>query len=247
MKRIFTILPFLVLGALWHVGVIFNFIDSQFFPSPVMFTLKLFMLFLNSDFVYDCLRSAYRLLAGTLISIPLSFIAAFACSHCPKFDRIFNPLVAFTFPLPKVAIFPLTLLVLGIGDSSKIFVISLGMFYLLFINLRLGLLHMKGGEVGELVKIFKINKKNYFFEIILKGIRVDFFKGLKLALGYGLTLVVVSEFSMSKDGVGNFIWKAWEQFNIIDMYAAVLLLSLVGFVIYLVLDHLIGRFEKYYH
>lgn len=247
MKKTYYILPFIILTTLWHLGVVFQFIDSQFFPSPLMFTLKLINLFANPDFVNDCFGSAYRLMVATLISIPLAFIAAFASSHCLKFDRVFNPLVAFTFPLPKVAILPLTLLILGIGDTSKIFIIALGMFYLLFINLRLGLLHLKGGPSGELVKIFKISKKDYFFEIILKGVRVDFFKGLKLALGYGLTLVVVSEFSMSKDGIGNFIWTAWEQFNITEMYAAVLLLSLVGFVIYLSLDHLIARFEKFYH
>lgn len=247
MKWFYNVLPFFFLVTLWHTGVITGVVDQQFFPSPVHFSLKLIRLFFDPGFLSDCGHSAFRLLLATLISIPLAFTAAFACAHSVFFDRILNPLVAFTFPLPKVAILPLILLVLGIGDTSKIFIISLGMFYLLFINMRLGLIHLRNGELGDLVKIYPLPWKKYFFSVVLKGIKLEFLKGLKLAMGYGLTLVVVSEFTMSRNGIGNFIWKAWDQFKVIDMYAGVLLLCVAGFVTYLVIDNLIKKNKKYYY
>lgn len=73
---------------------------------------------------------------------------------------------------------------------------------------------------------------------------IKFLVGLKAAIGYDLLLVVVSEFSVSKNGIGHFIWQAWDQFRIIDMYAGVLILCLLGLCFSYVLDTIIDKWTR---
>lgn len=225
----------------WHLLSFYKIFDAEFFPSPFIVLNRLALLINEVDFLLNIKASLLRLLSGTLISIPLAFITSLICSHSKSIDRIFNPFIAFTFPLPKVAIMPLLMLIFGIGDSFKIAIISLGMFYLLFINLRSSMIFFKKSPLADVVKIYGISGKDYFYHVLLKGIFLNFLIGLQTALGYGLTLVVVSEFSMSKNGIGNFIWKSWDQFKIIDMYAGIYFLCILGFTQYTILDALIMR------
>lgn len=234
------------IGLIWHVLARTHFVDQEFFPSPFDVAVKLSQLIIHGELTTDILASAMRLLLGTLISVPVSLIIAVLCVHSKIIGNIFRPIIAFTYPLPKVAIIPLLMLIFGIGDSSKVAVISLGMFYLIFVNLYTSMMKLKSSTLNAVTKIYKIEKKDYLFQFLIKGSLLDFLVGLKLALGYGLTLVVVSEFSMSRNGVGNFIWKTWDQFKILDMYAGIFFLCLIGFFVYGLLDYLITRTTKYY-
>lgn len=241
MKKILSIMPIIFVILVWHYLASQGFIDGQFFPSPFIVFKRLFVLFAQPDFRLDIFSSLSRFFISLGISLAAAFFMAFVCSQYKVIDFLINPLVAITFPLPKVAIMPLLLLLLGIGDASKIAMISLGMFFLLFVHLRKGMLNLDQQATGEIVKIYKVRGINYFYHVLLKGIYLDFLIGLKTAMSYGLTLVVVSEMSMSKNGIGNFIWRAWDLFNVVDMYAAIFILSFLGLFIYLSIDFLIKK------
>lgn len=246
MKLLKSTIILLIIALTWHWMAEGNIIDKEFFPSPFFIIKKLFELIRTEAFLNDLRSSSLRLLSGTLISIPLSLLSAIFCFRSKIIDHILTPVIGFTYPLPKVAIIPLLMLVFGIGDGFKIAVISLGMFYLIFINVYTSLTKLKNSQLNDVAKVYQLAGKNYYLQFLLKGIALDFLVGLKMALGYALTLVVVSEFSMSKNGIGNFIWKAWDQFKVIDMYAGIFLLCLAGLVIYSALDFIIGRLTKYY-
>jgi ABC-type nitrate/sulfonate/bicarbonate transport system permease component len=246
MTKYLSYLSLILFFVLWHLFSVFKVIDPQFFPSPFLIMNRLILLLKTNEFRLDITSSLLRLFFGTIISVPLAYFTATITSHSIFFDRIINPLIALTYPLPKVAIMPLLMIIFGIGDTFKIVIISLGMFYLLFINLHSSMIRIKNSRQGEIVKIFNVQGLNYFFHVLFKGSFLDFLLGFKASLGYGLTLVVVSEFSMSKNGIGNFIWKGWDQFRILDMYAAIALLSIIGFFFYMFLDTVIKNKSKYY-
>lgn len=239
MRKLSSLVSIVIILTLWHVLSANGLIDDQFFPSPFHFFEKLYQLLKTSTFLLDIRASLLRLSLASIMAIPSAYIFALLCTRYKFFDKLFNPIIAFTYPLPKVALIPLLLLIFGIGDSSKIAVIFLGMFYLLFIQLRVGMKSIINSKLADLIYIYKIKNFNYFYHILLRGTFLHFLIGLKTALGYGLTLVVVSEFSMSKDGIGNFIWKSWDQFRVLDVYAGISALSILGFIIYSILDYFI--------
>ena len=75
----------------------------------------------------------------------------------------------------------------------------------------------------------------------MAGTLQEILTGLKLALNYGLTLVVVSEISASNNGIGYFIWKSWDQFKIINVYSGVFVLSIIGFALYFTFNSFIEK------
>jgi ABC-type nitrate/sulfonate/bicarbonate transport system permease component len=237
----------IVLALIWHICSKFKIVDPEFFPSPFDIIKNLFHLIAFENFSNDIWASFSRVIISAVITIPVAILVSLACVQYKLVDIVLRPVIAFTYPLPKVAIIPLLMLIFGIGDKTKIAVISLGMFYLIFINLYSAMLKLKSSALNDVAIIYKIKKTDYLFQFLIKGSWLEFLIGLKLALGYALTLVVVSEFSMSKNGIGNFIWRSWDQFKVIDMYSGVFFLSFVGFSLYFILDILIAKSTKYYY
>jgi len=247
MSKLTSVLSVLIVFIVWHILASHQVISPEFFPSPFTVLNRLFILLNETSFLKDIGQSGIRLLIATLLSVFSAAVLSFTCAHNKLIDKIITPFVGLTYPLPKVAIIPLLMLIFGIGNFSKIVIISIGMFYLLFIHLRHSIKFLINSPLALPVHIYKVKGKNYYFHFLFKGILLDFFKSFKVAIGYGLTLVVVSELSMTREGIGNFIWKSWDQFRILDMYAGVYFLCLLGLLIYSLLDYLIAKLTPRYY
>lgn len=214
-------------------------LDKSFFPNPILIFKNTFILLSTEDLLHQTFFSLGRLGIAFCISFPLAMILALFSAHIKTFDEFLNPLIALTFPLPKVALYPLLLLIFGIDSWSKIALISIGIFYLMFINFRIGFLRILSSNYNDIIKIYPLSLKNYYLDFLIRGTLQEILTGLKLALNYGLTLVVVSEISASNNGIGYFIWKSWDQFRIINVYSGVFVLSVIGFAFYFTFNKLI--------
>ncbi len=216
-------------------------IDKAFFPNPILIFKNTFILLSTDDLLHQTLFSLGRLAIAFCISFPTALILALLSAHIKTFDELLNPLVALSFPLPKVALYPLLLLIFGIDSWSKISLISIGLFYLMFINFRIGFLRILSSNYHDIIKIYPLSIKNYYLNFLMAGTLQEILTGLKLALNYGLTLVVVSEISASNNGIGYFIWKSWDQFKIINVYSGVFVLSIIGFALYFTFNSFIEK------
>lgn len=240
-KGIFTIF-FTTL--IWELLVYQNVIDKAFFPAPHSIIENTLLLFTQEALAVEIAHSLGRLGLACLITFPLALILALCATHAKTLDDLINPLIAFTFPLPKVAIYPLLLLIFGIAGSSKVALISIGIFYLMYINFRIGFLRLLSSQYYEIVTVYQFKGVNYLWNFLIRGSLQEIYTGLKLGLNYGLTLVVVSEISISNNGIGYFIWRSWDQFKIINVYSGVLCLSIIGFAFYYSFNHLIERLKR---
>lgn len=223
---------------LWEL--IAKLVNSPFFPSFFLVTKNAFQEALWVNVGHSLLRMSAALLMAFPLALGLSMIA----SHSKALDRFLNPFIAFTFPLPKVAIFPLLLLAFGIDTRSKIALIFIGVFYLMYVQFRLGFLRLLNSSYRDIIHIFPIKRKNYYYHFLIKGTLQEILTGLKLAFNYGLTLVVVSEFSASNNGVGYYIWRSWDQFNILNVFSGVITLCFLGFLFYYSFDYFLERIRS---
>ena len=241
MKKLLTsciTLFFIVLT--WELAAQKGLVDIQFYPPPHLFVKKALEL-ISGGFIHDFISSMTRFTIAGIISIPIACLLGIWTGSSKIIDKLINPFMALTYPLPKVAIFPLLLLIFGLGDSSKIILIAIGMFYLIYINVRSSTQRILNSPLMEIVKIYKIEGWNYYYRFLFKGVFRDFLIGLKASIGYGLLLVVVSEFSASRNGIGYFIWQSWDQFRVVDMYAGILILCLLGLLFSYALDLFISK------
>jgi ABC-type nitrate/sulfonate/bicarbonate transport system permease component len=224
---------------LWEIASKNNFINSLYFPAPSEVISKLFYLFFNqADFLGDIWASTYRLIMGSIISIPVALILGVAIGLNKYVDLFFKSLIAITYPIPKLAIFPLLLVIFGIGDASKIAMIAIGIFFLVLLNTIHGVERVFSSGYFDIVLIYRIPFWNKLFRVVIRGALPEILNGIKIGMGYGLVMVVAGEFSASRRGVGCFMWNAWDQFRIKELYCGLIILSLLGLIIFVVLDRI---------
>lgn len=214
---------------IWSILSSTQTIDSELFPLPNAIFFRTSHLLFNGEFwTKAILPSMIRLITATLVVVPIAVILAIGAGLLPIIDSIIKPFFNFTFPLPKVAILPLILATFGLNDLSKIFLISIGMFYPIFLNVRSGVHRLRQSGYHDVVEVYKVRGFNLIYRFYFLGLMADFRTGIRTAVGYGFTLVIVSEISASNNGIGNFIWRSWDAYNILDVYAGIFILCAFG-------------------
>jgi ABC-type nitrate/sulfonate/bicarbonate transport system permease component len=148
---------------------------------------------------------------------------------------LFEPLIAATYPIPKSSILPLALLIFGLGEGSKIFMVAVGVFFPVAINATTGVLEINKIylDVGA---NYKASRWNMFRTIALPGALPVIMTGIRLGLGMGLVLIAVAEMIGAKSGLGYIIWSAWETFAVEQMYVGLFVIAIIGSVLTIALN-----------
>jgi NitT/TauT family transport system permease protein len=148
---------------------------------------------------------------------------------------LFNPIIWVIYPLPKIALLPLIMLLIGLGEPPIILIIALGAFFPLVINSASG--------VANIEPIYLDVARNYgastfqtFVKVLLPGSLPMIFSGLRLALGISLLLAVVAELAIASKGVGAMLWLSWETLRVERIYVAIAVIAVLG----LLLNWLLG-------
>jgi ABC-type nitrate/sulfonate/bicarbonate transport system permease component len=228
---------------LWEFLSRFNLINAVYFPSPSdIFMRFIQLLFHNQQFLIDIKSSVTRLIIGTVIAVPMAIIVGVGVGLNRKIGRFISPLIAITYPIPKLCILPLLMIILGIGEASKIAIIAIGIFYLVLLSVIQGIKGLPS-IYFDIIFVYRITFAKKIFSVVLKGILPDILYGCKTGIGYGLVMVVAGEFIAAKNGVGFFMWNAWDQFRIKDLYAGLTFFSLAGWGIFTLFDWLLSKIK----
>ncbi len=218
----------LILGIFFEVVLYFTKLDSVFLPRPSAVLLRLAELSIDQLFLTDILHSFLRLLVGGILAIPVGLFFALALHGSRIFSFWVEPILNASYPLPKVALFPLLLVFFGIGESAKIAMIFLGFFYAVVINALAGFQRLDAEGYVGLAGLYRINFLQYTYQILIKGALPEILVGMKLGIGYGLTMTIVSEFSLSETGLGVRLWNSWDAFRVIDIYVCLFVIGAIG-------------------
>ena len=97
----------------------------------------------------------------------------------------------------------------------------------------------------DIVKIYKIPYRAKLFRVLVRGTLPEILNGIKIGLGYGLVMVVAGEYTISRNGIGFFMWNAWDQFRIKDLYCGLVVLSALGLFFFFTLDSLQKRLKEF--
>ena len=220
---------------LWELCAQQAWIDIRFFPSPsaigkyALSTLDATELWMHLSASLQRIGWGYG--AGVIFGIGIGITMGLS-----RVARIVGyPLVAMFYPIPKIALFPLVMLIFGIGEISKIFVVALGCFFLVVMNTLRGVDQLDRIHF-DVAAIFQLRRSDLIRHVILPGALPSIFTGLRLALGYSLVIVVAAEFSGASTGIGYWIWQAWETFSIKRLYVGIFVIAGLGIICSACLD-----------
>ncbi len=142
-------------------------------------------------------------------------------------DDAARPLVAATYPIPKIAILPLLILWLGIGESSKVAVIALGVFFPVVINVRAGVRNVDPLLIKAALSLGS-GPFNIIRKVILPMTVPMMFAGLKLGVGIALLLVVTAEMIAADRGIGFLILSSADLMQTTRLLFGIMVLSGMG-------------------
>jgi ABC-type nitrate/sulfonate/bicarbonate transport system permease component len=235
--RILSIASPIGLLLIWEIAARTGLIDVRFFPAPSSILRLLYDMLLSGELMTHTLASLQRLFWGILLGGVPALVLGITMGLSRTVRAILDPLIAATYPIPKSAILPLVLLIFGLGESSKIFMVAVGVFFPLAINATTG--------VREINKIYldvgrnyKADRWNTFWTIALPGALPMIVTGFKLGVGIGLILIAIAEMNGAKTGLGYMIWSAWEIFAVEQMYVGLFMFALIGLALAVALNEL---------
>src|SRR5215510_13332635 len=235
--RLLNVISPLALLVLWELCARFGFIDTRFFPAPSSVVSTMIEMLRTGELVTHTAVSMQRLLYGAILGGVPALVLGIAMGLNRPIRALFDPLIAATYPVPKSAILPLALLIFGLGEASKIFMVAVGVFFPVVINATTGVLEINKIylDVGQ---NYKANRWNTFWTIALPGALPVIMTGFKLGIGIGLVLIAVAEMVGAKSGLGYLIWSAWSTFAVEQMYVGLFVIAIIGFLITLTLNEL---------
>jgi ABC-type nitrate/sulfonate/bicarbonate transport system permease component len=216
---------------IWEVFARFGIIDRRFFPAPSDTFSATVSLLSHPDergrLFLDMLATYRRLAIGYLIGATLGVVTGVAMALSKPIRYSLAPSINATFPTPKLAIFPLLIVIFGLGDSSKIALVALGVFYMTCLSSLSGVLYASPMH-RDVAQAFRIPAWVRWTRVVIPSAMPSIVTGLKLGLGQALILVVSAEFVSAQEGLGHFIWDSWQVLDVPRMFMGLIVVALTG-------------------
>lgn len=237
MERLLSIFSPLLLLIIWELLVKSELLDARFFPAPTSIIGTFGQLIVSGELPDHLVASIARIIVGFVMGAVPALILGVVMGLSPWIRAAINPMVAATFPIPKIAILPLIMLVFGLGEMSKYVVVAIAGFFLILVNTMAGVMNIDKIYL-DVGKNFGASRKDMYLTIALPGSLPMIFAGIRLAWGISLLVIVAAEFVGAKAGLGYLIWQSWQTFSVEAMYVGLIVISFVGYVSSLILDEL---------
>jgi ABC-type nitrate/sulfonate/bicarbonate transport system permease component len=231
-KRLDALLPLIgVIGLIvvWYIAVWYRIVDPVLLPSPVA-TFKAMWAgmtggALGVDFVITVERTILATLIAGAIAIPLGIFLG----SSEKLYRSVEFVVDFFRSTPASAMFPLFLVLFGVGDRTKISVAAFGAALVILFNVAYGVMNARETRLLA-AKVMGASRIQVLTDVMLMESLPQTFIGLRNGVSLALVIVVVAEmFIGSTDGLGHRVFEAQQLFNMADMYAAIFAAGALGY------------------
>lgn len=228
-ERLLAIGSPVALLVLWQILSWLKVLDARFIPSPLTIFEGGIVLIRSGELWTHLSASLWRLAGGFLIGTIPGIALGLVMGLSRYVRAALDPIVAATYPIPKIAILPLIMLYFGIGEASKIAIIAIAVVYLVLINTMVGVLTIDA-IYFDVAKSFNAPWRKLFTRVIIPGAAPLIFAGLRLSLGVSLIVIVSAEFVAAKAGIGYLIWSSWETLVIENMFVGIIVITVLGVV-----------------
>jgi NitT/TauT family transport system permease protein len=227
-------LAFAAIVALWQASSSLGLLSPVAMPSPLAVVNALYDLAASGKLGIHIGQSLYRIGLGWLIGTTAGLAIGLAMGVFSVARAIGIPVTAALFPIPKIALLPLFILWFGIGESSKVATIALGVFFPTVISAYSAVDNVPRNLI-RMGQSFGVPAASIVAKIILPGAMPGILAGFRISSSIALILVVAAEMIGAEYGIGAFILAAGNLMQTDQLVAGVVVLSILGLAISVVL------------
>lgn len=220
--------PVLML-AIWWVAAEADLVSEKLLPGPVETLAALWTSLLSGDMMLDVgptlLRTVYAFSIAAGIGIPIGIVLG----SSPRLYRTMEFVIDFFRSTPVTAVFPLFLLIFGIGDAAKISVAAFAAGLIVLFNVAYGVMSARQTRIMA-SKVMGASRTRILKDVMFFESLTQTFVGLRTGVSIALVVIIVAEMFIGSDnGMGHRIIDAQQVYDLTDMYSSILVTGAIGY------------------
>lgn len=216
-----------VLLVIWEIAARSGFVTARLMPAPSTVALAGWTALLDGSLIYHTLVSTKRAMIGLAIGGGLGFALGIVNGLWKPAATLLDSTLQMVRNVPHLALIPLVILWFGIDETAKIFLVSIGVFFPIYINTFHGV-RTVDPQVIEMAKIYGLDRKALVTRIILPGALPSILVGLRYALGFMWLTLIVAETISANSGIGYMTMNAREFFLTDVVLLGIIIYALLG-------------------
>ncbi len=218
---------------IWYL--LYLILQTPAIPNPIS-TIQYTIMNLNT-FIPHIMVSLTRILVALFISGLVGIIVGILMGVFKPFKELFAPLVYILYPIPKIAFLPVFMLLFGLGETPKV-VLIFSVIVFQFILSTQDAIESINKSYFDSVHALGLTGFDVLKHCIIPAILPSVFTSIRIAIGVSIAILFFAENFSTKLGIGYFIMNSYAIVNYASMYAGVIVLSILGLVLYSILDYL---------
>jgi len=208
---------------------------KPFLPSPARAVAAFARLSMNGTMGLHAKASASRVLWALALSFVPAAALGLAAGRSRRIDAVVSPVVYILHPLPKAAFLPIILLVFGLGEASKIFLVGLIVFSQILVSARDSARRVPR-QLLDSVRSLGASRLDLAIRVVVPAALPDLLTSLRVSLGTAVAVLFLAETFATDTGLGYLIVDSWSRVAYSEMYAAIMALSLLGLGLFAAVD-----------
>jgi ABC-type nitrate/sulfonate/bicarbonate transport system permease component len=233
----------MTLLAAWEIAARNGRVDVLVFPAPTAIVMS-FGAIWREGMAHNVAVTLTRFVSGLALGSIPGLALGLAMGRSPQLRRIVDPFIAAIHPLPKIVLFPVLILLFGVSEWSRIASIALTAFFPAVINAAAGARQIPPLYL-EVIRNYGGSRFDAFRHVVLPGSLPMVLNGLRIAANLSLLVTIAIEFTVMTAGVGSIIWIALQTMRIEQLYAGIVVISLIGISINIPLQLLLRRMANW--
>jgi ABC-type nitrate/sulfonate/bicarbonate transport system permease component len=222
--------PIALLILAWQALVTFGFAPITLLPPPARVFWRMMEQFLNATFQQDIAATLFRLFVGFAIAVILGVAIGLTAAASPAMNAIVRPIVRVLAPLPKVALYPALLLLLGFGHESKITLVAADALFPILLSTYYGASTVEQKLIWSAMAAGTTSRQ-ILFKVVLPAAAPSILTGCRIGLVISCIVVFLAEMITSTDGLGHVLVTAARTFQTVDMFVPLITISLLGLIL----------------
>lgn len=226
---------------LWQTAATFLGTDALPEPVPVFITFARSM---GGALMGHFLVSALRVLMSLIFALGAAVPLGIYMGRSRRVDKLLSPIVYITYPIPKIALLPLVIILFGIGNVSKVFLIALILFFQILVSTR--------DAAREIPRAFILSmrslgatRRQKAVHLVLPAVLPKILTSLRIGIGTAIAVLFFVESFATNSGLGYFILDAWSRLDYREMYAGIMGMGLLGVILYEAVEILDNTFCRW--
>jgi ABC-type nitrate/sulfonate/bicarbonate transport system permease component len=222
-----TVLPVGLLLA-WELGARLGLLP-RYLSMPSAILTALVQLALDGDLFGNLIASLYRAYVGFLIGAALGVFLGLWAGLARPVRNFFDPLVSFLYPIPKIAFLPVVFLIFGLGHGSQIAVITIAVFFPVFIASQYAVLSVNRTFLWA-ARNMGAPRATIFLRVLIPAAAPQLLAGLRVGLAHSFVLLFAAELIGARSGLGFLIMEGEEAVRFDRMLAGIVMFAVIGFI-----------------